>query len=95
MREQETMNLGDLENTLDKEEALYYYSRLRSPVYHGIVNKFLMDIYSDYSVPETVSMTNSKRRFGLSPSLQTNQSMIRVVLSCRSSSRLWLWSDGL
>ncbi|PKI78451.1 hypothetical protein CRG98_001163 [Punica granatum] len=65
MRELELMDLGDLENVLDMEEALHYYSRLSSPVLLGIVNRFLMDIYSDYSVPETsTSFNRSKKRFG-------------------------------
>lgn len=66
MRELEMMDLGDIENVLDMEEALHYYSRLRSPVYLGIVNQFLMDIYTDFSVTpqSSASINSSKRRFG-------------------------------
>ncbi|XP_010503728.1 PREDICTED: uncharacterized protein LOC104780882 [Camelina sativa] len=37
---------GDIEQALDVEEALHYYSRIRSPVYLNIVDKFLTDLYS-------------------------------------------------
>lgn len=64
MRELQKMDVGDLENVLDMEEALHYYSCLRSPVYLGIVNKFLMDMYSDFEVPKASVRTNSfKKRF--------------------------------
>ncbi|CAH8260661.1 unnamed protein product [Arabidopsis lyrata] len=37
---------GDIEQALDVEEALHYYSRIRSPVYLNIVDKFFTDLYS-------------------------------------------------
>ncbi|CAN8270203.1 unnamed protein product [Cochlearia groenlandica] len=37
---------GDIEHALDVEEALHYYSLLRSPVYLNIVDKFFNDLYS-------------------------------------------------
>ncbi|CAG7890106.1 unnamed protein product [Brassica rapa] len=37
---------GDIEKALDVEEALYYYSRLRSHVYLNIVGKFFNDLYA-------------------------------------------------
>ncbi|KAL1199432.1 hypothetical protein V5N11_022964 [Cardamine amara subsp. amara] len=37
---------GDIEQTLDVEEALHYYSLLKSPVYINIVDKFFTDLYS-------------------------------------------------
>lgn len=37
---------GDIEQALDVEEALHYYSRLRSPEYLNIVDKFFDDLYS-------------------------------------------------
>ncbi|EOA33001.1 hypothetical protein CARUB_v10016332mg [Capsella rubella] len=37
---------GDIEQALDVEEALHYYSRIRSPVYLNIVDKFFCDLYS-------------------------------------------------
>ena len=65
MKELEMMDVGDMEHVLDVEEALHYYSRLKSPVYLSIVDKFFMDMYSEFSVPQvTASINISKRRFG-------------------------------
>jgi hypothetical protein len=36
----------DIEQALDVEEALHYYSRISSPVYLNIVDKFFTDLYS-------------------------------------------------
>lgn len=49
MKELEMMEVGDMEHALDIEEALHYYSRITSPVYAGIVDKFFMDMYFDFS----------------------------------------------
>lgn len=65
MKELEMMDVGDMEHVLDVEEAIHYYSRLKSPVYLSIVDKFFMDMYSEFSVPQaTASINSSKRRFG-------------------------------
>ncbi|KAF3450757.1 hypothetical protein FNV43_RR06846 [Rhamnella rubrinervis] len=65
MKELEMMEAGDVEQVLDIEEALHYYSRLKSPVYVDIVDKFFTDMYSESSIPPApVSINNSKRRFG-------------------------------
>ncbi|XWS19001.1 hypothetical protein CRYUN_Cryun32bG0093100 [Craigia yunnanensis] len=65
MKELEMMDVGDMEHVLDVEEALQYYSRLKSPVYLSIVDKFFMDMYSEFSVPQaSASINSSKRRFG-------------------------------
>ena len=65
MKELEMMEVGDMEHVLDVEEALHYYSRLTSPVYLSIVDKFFLDMYSEFSVPQvTASINISKRRFG-------------------------------
>ncbi|KAK7261819.1 hypothetical protein RIF29_28140 [Crotalaria pallida] len=63
------MESGDVEHELDIEEALHYYSRLTSPVYLDIVDKFFMDMHSEFSFPQssTVSIKHSKskgRRLG-------------------------------
>ncbi|KAI4324743.1 hypothetical protein MLD38_030200 [Melastoma candidum] len=69
---------GDLEQVLDVEEALHYYSRLKSPVYMEIVDRFFMDMYNDFSTPPRLSPqlqqqhpsaltkhgTSSRRRLG-------------------------------
>ncbi|XP_022954247.1 uncharacterized protein LOC111456559 [Cucurbita moschata] len=66
MKELEMLDRGDMEQELDIEEAIHYYSRLSSPVYLEIVDKFFMDIHSEFSVPEPSarSMNSSKRRMG-------------------------------
>ena len=65
MKELEMMDVGDMEHELDVEEALHYYSRLKSPVYLSIVDKFFTDMYSEFSVPQaSASINRSKRRFG-------------------------------
>lgn len=65
MKELEMMDSGDVEQVLDIEEALHYYSRLKSPVYVDIVDKFFTDMYSEsYNPPAPVSVNSSKRRFG-------------------------------
>ncbi|KAL4269601.1 hypothetical protein GQ457_HM002010 [Hibiscus cannabinus] len=65
MKELEMMDVGDIEHVLDVEEAIHYYSRLRSPVYLSIVDKFFTDMYSEFSVPQaSTSIDSSKRRLG-------------------------------
>ncbi|KAM7255695.1 hypothetical protein ACFE04_008593 [Oxalis oulophora] len=68
MKELELMDAGDMEHVLDIEEAIHYYSRLKSPVYIDIVDKFLTDVYTEITLPapqvSSVSINNSKRRFG-------------------------------
>ncbi|XP_022720788.1 uncharacterized protein LOC111278415 [Durio zibethinus] len=65
MKELEMMDVGGMEHVLDVEEALHYYSRLKSPVYLSIVDKFFMDMYSEFSVPQaSASINGSKQRFG-------------------------------
>ncbi|KAL5756123.1 hypothetical protein ACOSP7_020540 [Xanthoceras sorbifolium] len=65
MKQLDMMDAGDVEHVLDIEEALHYYSRLKSPVYVDIVDRFFMDMYSEFSVPQpSASISNSKRRLG-------------------------------
>jgi hypothetical protein len=65
MKDLEMMDTDDLEQVLDVEEALHYYSRLTSPLYVDIVDKFFMDMHTDFSIPQvSTSINNSKRRFG-------------------------------
>ena len=65
MKELEMVDAGDMEQALDIEEAVHYYSRLRSPVYLDIVDKFFVDMYSDFSLPPaSAKITSSKRRLG-------------------------------
>ncbi|KAM1513455.1 hypothetical protein ACFX1Z_024880 [Malus domestica] len=65
MKEFEMVDSGDVEQVLDVEEALHYYSRLKSPAYLDIVDKFFLDMYADFSIPPaSISVNNSKRRLG-------------------------------
>ncbi|KAF2323359.1 hypothetical protein GH714_034834 [Hevea brasiliensis] len=52
MKELEMIDGSDMEHVLDVEEALHYYSRLKSPVYVDIVDKFFTDMYKQFSVPQ-------------------------------------------
>lgn len=62
MKELDMMDAGDMEHILDVEEALHYYSRLRSPVYLDIVDKFFTDMYSELNVPQASAGTNTSKR---------------------------------
>ncbi|MED6204795.1 hypothetical protein PIB30_012295 [Stylosanthes scabra] len=74
MKELEMMDSSDVEHVLDIEEALHYYSRLKSPVYLDIVDKFFMDMHTEFNVVPTlplphsssvrVKRSKSKPRFG-------------------------------
>ncbi|KAK7325177.1 hypothetical protein VNO77_29313 [Canavalia gladiata] len=69
MKELEMMDSGDVEHVLDIEEALHYYSRLTSPVYLDIVDKFFTDMHSEFSVPQqsSVSIKQSKSKGRIGP----------------------------
>ncbi|KAL6134448.1 hypothetical protein ACLB2K_066679 [Fragaria x ananassa] len=94
MKEFEMVDTGDVEQVLDVEEALHYYSRLKSPVYLDIVDKFFLDMYSDFSVPPapSISINNSKQRLGSRRFGSQKQGSRRLgsqrLGSIRSSSRL-------
>lgn len=67
MKELEMADSGDVEHVLDIEEALHYYSRLTSPVYLDIVDKFFTDMHSEINLPQSsvsIKHSKSKRRFG-------------------------------
>ncbi|XP_016169518.1 uncharacterized protein LOC107612229 [Arachis ipaensis] len=73
MKELEMMDSGDVEHVLDIEEALHYYSRLTSPVYLDIVDKFFIDMHNEFNVPVPqlphsssvrIKRSKSKGRFG-------------------------------
>ncbi|XP_027927129.1 uncharacterized protein LOC114184089 [Vigna unguiculata] len=67
MKELEMMDSGDVEHVLDIEEALHYYSRLKSPVYLDIVDKFFNDMHTEFSVQDSsisVKRSKSKGRIG-------------------------------
>ncbi|KAL9304469.1 hypothetical protein ACSQ67_021732 [Phaseolus vulgaris] len=67
MKAMDMVDAGDLEHVLDMEEALHYYSRLKSPVYVDIVDNFFMNIQSELSVSQpcaSSSIKPSKERLG-------------------------------
>lgn len=47
LKELEMMDLSNVENVLDIEEVLHYYSRLTCPVYIDIFDRFFIHMYSD------------------------------------------------
>nr|GMC77534.1 uncharacterized protein LOC109240137 [Ipomoea batatas] len=63
MEELEMMDMEDVDQVLDIEEVLHYYSRLNCPLYLDIVDTFFMDMYTEFSLPPpTISRVNSSRR---------------------------------
>ncbi|XP_027343220.1 uncharacterized protein LOC113855787 [Abrus precatorius] len=66
LRELETLDMNNVDYVLDIEEVLHYYSRLSCPVYLEIVDKFLMEIYSEFfgdsarpvTTPRTLSVNS-------------------------------------
>ncbi|CAI0423037.1 unnamed protein product [Linum tenue] len=67
MKELEMIDVSDVEHVLDVEEALHYYSRLKSPVYLDIVDKFFTDMYQEFTIPHqasVASVNSSRRRLG-------------------------------
>ncbi|KAK6124986.1 hypothetical protein DH2020_041260 [Rehmannia glutinosa] len=63
MKDLEMMDVNDMDHVLDIEEVLHYYSRLNCPAYVEIVDKFFMDMYSEYHVPQP-SRSGSMRKLG-------------------------------
>ncbi|KAK8654650.1 hypothetical protein V6N13_107257 [Hibiscus sabdariffa] len=51
LKEIEMMDVSDVDHVLDIEEVLHYYSRLTCPTYVDIVDKFFMDICSEFLGP--------------------------------------------
>lgn len=51
LRELEMMDVGNVDHVLDIEEVLHYYSRLTCPAYLDMVEKFFMDICSEFFSP--------------------------------------------
>ncbi|KAK4374763.1 hypothetical protein RND71_005440 [Anisodus tanguticus] len=59
MKELEMMDEEDLDQMLDIKEVLYYYSHLTCPVYVDIVNRYFMDMYDEFSLPQPFINVNS------------------------------------
>ncbi|GAB4860578.1 hypothetical protein Ancab_035738 [Ancistrocladus abbreviatus] len=67
MKELEMMDIGNVDHSLDVEEAIHYYSRLTCPIYLDIVDKFFMDMYTEFFIPQPlVSLNSSSRRLNSS-----------------------------
>lgn len=65
MKQLEMIDINDVDNVMDVEEVLHYYSRLTSPVYQEMVDKFFMDMHLEYNVPKPLkSRNNSMRKVG-------------------------------
>lgn len=62
LRELEMLDVSNVDHMLDIEEVLHYYSRLTCPAYLDIVDKFFLQIYSEFfhSNPFTPSPTTTK-----------------------------------
>lgn len=84
IKQLDMMDAGDVEHVLDVEEALHYYSRLRSPVYVDIVDKFFTDMYSEFALPQpSASIGSSKRSISSSMRKLGSGSSMRRLGSVR------------
>ncbi|KAK7358324.1 hypothetical protein VNO77_00251 [Canavalia gladiata] len=63
LREMEMLEKSNVDYVLDIEEVLHYYSRLTCPLYLEIVDKFFMEMYSeffgDHAKPATPTVNSS------------------------------------
>lgn len=48
LRELEMLDVGNVDHVMDIEEVLHYYSRLTCPAYLEVVEKFFMEMYSEF-----------------------------------------------
>ncbi|KAK4428095.1 hypothetical protein Salat_1578500 [Sesamum alatum] len=71
MKELEMMDVNDMDHVMDVEEVLHYYSRLTCPAYLEIVDKFFMDMYSEFNVPQA-SRSSSMRKMGSAASVHSS-----------------------
>ncbi|XP_019457413.1 PREDICTED: uncharacterized protein LOC109357809 isoform X2 [Lupinus angustifolius] len=51
LRELEMLDMSNVDHVLDIEEVLHYYSRLTCPIYLEIVDRFFMQMYSEFFGP--------------------------------------------
>ncbi|KAL0342022.1 UNVERIFIED_CONTAM: hypothetical protein Scaly_1864800 [Sesamum calycinum] len=71
MKELEMMDVHDMDHVMDVEEVLHFYSRLTCPEYLEIVDKFFMDMYSEFNVPQA-SRSSSMRKLGSAASVHSS-----------------------
>ncbi|XP_016479167.1 uncharacterized protein LOC107800498 [Nicotiana tabacum] len=62
MKELDLMDEEDLNQMLDIQEVLHYYSHLNCPFYLDIVDSFFMDMYNEFSLPQPFININSSMR---------------------------------
>ncbi|OMO58005.1 hypothetical protein COLO4_34929 [Corchorus olitorius] len=64
LKEMEMMDMSNVDHVLDIEEVLHYYSRLTCPAYLDIVDKFFMDLYTEFlGPPASPKSVNSRPKF--------------------------------
>ncbi|KAJ8644724.1 hypothetical protein MRB53_006472 [Persea americana] len=56
LKELELMDMSNVDHLLDIEEVLHYYSKITCPFYVDIVNKFFMEMYTEF-LPQTSPQT--------------------------------------
>ncbi|PIA45586.1 hypothetical protein AQUCO_01600058v1 [Aquilegia coerulea] len=54
LKELQKMDMNDVNTVLDIDEVLHYYSRLTSPAYLQIVDRFFMQMYSEFFNSSTI-----------------------------------------
>lgn len=63
MKELEMADVYNKDHVMDIEEALHYFSLITCPVYQDIVDRFFMEIYSEFLLPQpSASIHNSMRK---------------------------------
>nr|KYP61618.1 hypothetical protein KK1_016114 [Cajanus cajan] len=67
LRELEMLEMSDVDYVLDIEEVLHYYSRLTCPLYLEIVDKFFMQVYSEFFGAAPVVTTPRTRSINSRP----------------------------
>lgn len=60
LRELEMLDMSDVDYVLDIEEVLHYYSRLTCPAYLEIVDKFFIEMYSEFFGGPAIPSVNSE-----------------------------------
>ncbi|XP_008463389.2 uncharacterized protein LOC103501556 [Cucumis melo] len=61
MKELEKLDARNVDHTLDIEEILHYYSRLTSPTFLEMVDKFVVDIFAEFSAISSSQPTQLTR----------------------------------
>ncbi|CAN6540931.1 unnamed protein product [Malus baccata var. baccata] len=59
LKELEMLDMSNVDHVLDIEEVLHYYSRLTCPAYLEIVDKFFMEMYSEFFAPTAATPARS------------------------------------